>query len=140
MVQMMDLIYLELDTLYGVCPHASHFWTEQSYAFVHQQWMHVPVWIQMPKLPNLYSELWKSQAHVSIHAESFFFLNYGIEKMQIPYHKCIVGDHMLFYLGTQKMQKSCHGYIVGKHFCNLGTQKGADSSNKSTTSHHFFFI
>jgi hypothetical protein len=36
------------------------------------------------------------------------------------------------------MQKSCHGYIVGKHFSNLGAQKSADSSNKSTTSHHFF--
>jgi hypothetical protein len=37
------------------------------------------------------------------------------------------------------MQKSCHGYIVGKQFSNLGTQKGADSSNKATTNHHFFF-
>jgi hypothetical protein len=31
MIQRMGLIYSHLDTLYGVCPHASHFWTEQSY-------------------------------------------------------------------------------------------------------------
>jgi hypothetical protein len=60
--------------------------------------------------------------------------------MRISYHKCIVGDHLLFYLGTQKMQKSYHDYIVGKHFSNLDTQKGANSSKKSTTRHHSFLF
>jgi hypothetical protein len=32
MVKRMGLIYSQLDTLYGVCPHASPFWTEQYYA------------------------------------------------------------------------------------------------------------
>ena len=46
---------------------------------------------------------------------------------------------ILFFIQVpKKMQKSFHDYIVGKHFSNLGTQKSADSSNKSTISHHFF--
>jgi hypothetical protein len=32
MAQRMDLIYSQLGTLYEVFPHASHSWTEQSYA------------------------------------------------------------------------------------------------------------
>ena len=79
----MDLIYSELDTLYEVCPHASHSWTKQYYA--------LPVQFSMALQNSIHILIgWHGQIHVIFFRfllilDMIFFIFYFIFSADMQY-------------------------------------------------------
>jgi len=64
--------------------------------------------------------------------------------MQIPYHKCIVGDKFLFYLGTRKKIAEILSWLnSGKTIVELGHPKNVQdppSKKQPPTTFFFFYL